>query len=122
VAQVPLPGWPQAPVQTPALQVGVCPAQLAQLAPAMPQVLLLWSSCRTQKPPSLQQPVGQEAALQTQAPLTHSWPGGQAGLQLPLPPVPLPLFELPQPTAAVASASASASRARTDRACMLVPR
>src|SRR3954452_24685049 len=35
-----------------------------------------------QLPLSSQQPAGQLAASQAQSPLTHSWPGGQAGLQV----------------------------------------
>jgi hypothetical protein len=118
--QVPLPGWPHAPVQTAPAHVGVWPPHETQAAPPVPvpQVLLLWSSGMTQLP-SLQQPVGHDLASQTQAPPTHSCPGGQAGLQLePLPPDPDGLLS-PQP--AVASARLKATSAKANRAFMRSP-
>ncbi len=64
--------------QVPVLQLSaLLVAQAAQVAPAAPQREVVRLVTQT---PLLQQPLGQEEALQTHWPLAHSWPVAQAGL------------------------------------------
>lgn len=52
--------------------------QAVHVAPAMPQRSSVWAEVRTHWPLALQQPVGHDAASQTQTPPAQRWPWAQA--------------------------------------------